>query len=124
MKFGGDFKTCSGRRSIRHLTFATFIDAAAAHDRNVADHELAAEDARTRLDMRVVTQCEVRDVCNFTDFNPIELAFAKLKAFIRAARARTFDHVCDLIAVALGLFTPTECRNFVRHCGYRVSTAL
>jgi transposase len=58
------------------------------------------------------------------DFNPIELAFAKLKAFIRAARPRTFDHVCDLIAVALGLFTPTECRNFVRHCGYRVSTAL
>jgi transposase len=58
------------------------------------------------------------------DFNPIELAFAKLKAFIRASRPRTFDQVCDLIAVALGLFTPTECRNFVRHCGYRVSTAL
>ena len=58
------------------------------------------------------------------DFNPIELAFAKLKAFIRAARPRTFDHVCDLIAVAIGLFTPRECRNFVRHCGYRVSTGL
>jgi transposase len=58
------------------------------------------------------------------DFNPIELAFAKLKAFIRAARPRTFDQFCDLIAVALGLFTPTECRNFVRHCGYRVSTVL
>jgi transposase len=58
------------------------------------------------------------------DFNPIELAFAKLKAFIRAARPRTFDHVCELIAVAIGLFTPTECRHFVRHCGYRVSTGL
>ena len=58
------------------------------------------------------------------DFNPIELAFAKLKAFLRAARPRTFDHVCDLIAVALGLFTPTECRNFVRHAGYRVATEL
>jgi transposase len=58
------------------------------------------------------------------DFNPIELAFAKLKAFIRAARPRTFDHVCELMAIALGLFTPTECRNFMRHCGYRVSTAL
>src|SRR5438067_242276 len=58
------------------------------------------------------------------DFNPIEMAFAKLKAFIRAARPRTFDHVCDLIAVAIGLFTPTECRNFIRHCGYRVSTGL
>ena len=58
------------------------------------------------------------------DFNPIELAFAKLKAFLRAARPRTFDHVCALIAAALDLFTPTECRNFVRHCGYRVATAL
>ena len=58
------------------------------------------------------------------DFNPIELAFAKLKAFIRAARPRTFDHVCELTAIALGLFTSTECRNFIRHCGYRVSTAL
>lgn len=58
------------------------------------------------------------------DFNPIELAFAKLKAFLRAARPRSFDQVCALIAAALELFTPTECRNFVRHCGYRVATAL
>jgi transposase len=56
------------------------------------------------------------------DFNPIELAFAKLKAFLRAARPRTFDHVCDLIAAALGLFMPDECANFVRHCGYRFTT--
>ncbi len=56
------------------------------------------------------------------DFNPIELAFAKLKAFLRAARPRTFDHVCTLMAAALGLFTPDECANYVRHCGYRVTT--
>jgi hypothetical protein len=53
------------------------------------------------------------------DFNRIELAFAKLKAFLRAARPRTFDHVCTLIAAALELFTAAECRNFVRHCGDR-----
>jgi transposase len=58
------------------------------------------------------------------DFNPIELAFAKLKAFLRTARPRTFDHVCALIAAALDLFTADECRNFVRHCGYRVATSL
>ena len=56
------------------------------------------------------------------DFNPIELAFAKLKAFLRAARPRTFDQVCALMAAALGLFMPDECANFVRHCGYRFST--
>lgn len=58
------------------------------------------------------------------DFNPIELAFAKLKAFLRAARPRSFDEVTALVAVALKLFTPGECRNFVRHCGYRTATAL
>jgi transposase len=56
------------------------------------------------------------------DFNPIELAFAKLKAFLRAVRPRTFDQVCALIAAALRLFVPDECLNYVRHCGYRVST--
>ena len=58
------------------------------------------------------------------DFNPIELAFAKLKAFLRAARPRTFDHVNALVAAALALFTPTECHNYVRHCGYRIATGL
>jgi transposase len=58
------------------------------------------------------------------DFNPIELAFAKLKAFLRAARPRTFDDVNVLVAIALELFTATECRNYVRHCGYRVATGL
>jgi transposase len=56
------------------------------------------------------------------DFNPIELAFAKLKAFFRAFRPRTFDHVCALMAAALGLFMPDECANYVRHAGYRLLT--
>jgi transposase len=56
------------------------------------------------------------------DFNPIELAFAKLKAFLRAARPRTFDQVCALMAAALSLFMPDECANYVRHCGYRCTT--
>ena len=55
------------------------------------------------------------------DFNPIEMAFAKLKAFFRAARPRTFDQVCDLMRTALGLFLPDECANYVRHCGYRTT---
>jgi transposase len=58
------------------------------------------------------------------DFNPIELAFAKLKAFLRAARPRSFDQVVELVAIALQFFTPHECFNFVRHCGYRVTRPL
>lgn len=58
------------------------------------------------------------------DFNPIEMAFAKLKAFMRAARPRTFDHVSALTAAALALFTPAECRNYVQHCGYQLAVQL
>ena len=58
------------------------------------------------------------------DFNPIELAFAKLKAFSRAARPRSFDQVTALVAAALALFTPAECRNYIRHCGYRLTVRL
>ena len=58
------------------------------------------------------------------DFNPIEQVFAKLKAFLRAARQRTFDQVCDFVAIALTFFTPIECQNYVRHCGYRLAVQL
>ena len=56
------------------------------------------------------------------DFNPIEMAFAKLKAFLRAARPRDFDQVVARVAEALGLFTASECANYVQHCGYRIAT--
>lgn len=52
------------------------------------------------------------------DFNPIEQAFAKLKAFLRAARPRSFEQVIALVRIALTLFASDECRNYVRHSGY------
>ncbi len=58
------------------------------------------------------------------DFNPIEQVFAKLKAFLRALKPRTFDDVNALVARALRLFAPTECANYVRHCGYRLTVQL
>lgn len=56
------------------------------------------------------------------DLNPIEQAFAKLKAFLRALRPRNFEQVCTLIAHALTLYTSTECANYIRNAGYRVTT--
>ena len=56
------------------------------------------------------------------DFNPIEQAFAKLKALFRAARPRSFDDVCEQFAAALGLFTAEECAAYTRHCGYSAPT--
>ena len=42
------------------------------------------------------------------DLNPIEMAFAKLKALLRKAAARTRDALWDSIDAALTAFTPQE----------------
>jgi transposase len=55
------------------------------------------------------------------DLNPIEMAFAKLKALLRKAAARTRDSLWDTIADALGAFTPGECANYLAHAGYASS---
>jgi transposase len=52
------------------------------------------------------------------DFNPIEQAFAKLKAHLRKAAARTLDDLWAAIAEALKTFTSTECKNYFVNSGY------
>jgi transposase len=52
------------------------------------------------------------------DFNPIEQAFAKLKALLRKAAARTLDALETAIAEALDAFTPAECANYFTNSGY------
>jgi transposase len=52
------------------------------------------------------------------DLNPIEMAFAKFKEFLRQAQARTVDALWDVIGQTLNRFTPQECANYIRHCGY------
>ena len=52
------------------------------------------------------------------DFNPIEMAFAKLKSLLRAAAARTIPDLWKTIADALRRFTPQECANYLADAGY------
>ena len=52
------------------------------------------------------------------DFNPIEQAFAKLKALLRKAAARTIGALEQAIADALDAFTPQECANYFANSGY------
>ena len=52
------------------------------------------------------------------DFNPIEQAFAKLKAQLRKVAARTVDALWAAIAHAIELFTPTECAHYFNNSGY------
>ena len=52
------------------------------------------------------------------DFNPIEQAFAKLKAILRKVGARTIDDLWAAIADAIELLPPAECANFFANSGY------
>jgi len=55
------------------------------------------------------------------DFNPIEQAYAKFKALLRKAAARSIDELWEAIADALDQFKPDECRNFFLNAGYGAS---
>jgi transposase len=52
------------------------------------------------------------------DFNPIEMAFAKLKALLRKAAERTVDGLWNAIGKPVDCFTPQECANYFATCGY------
>ncbi len=52
------------------------------------------------------------------DFNPIEMAFSKLKATLRKAAARSVDDLWDVIARSLDEFSATDCRIYFAAAGY------
>lgn len=52
------------------------------------------------------------------DFNPIEKAFAKLKAMLRRAEERTVMGLWNLIGRIVDLLQPDECANYFKSCGY------
>jgi transposase len=55
------------------------------------------------------------------DLNPTELAFSKLKRLLRSAAARTVGALWDAIGNLLDRFSPEECTDYLRHCGYAQS---
>jgi transposase len=52
------------------------------------------------------------------DFNPIEMAFSKFKAFLKKHAPRTVDRLWDIIGQAVDIFSPTECQNYFAAAGY------
>ena len=58
------------------------------------------------------------------DFNPIELAFAKIKQNLRGAAARTFAGLVAATGPALEAVTAADARGFFAHCGYPLRPTL
>ena len=52
------------------------------------------------------------------DLNPIEQLFAKLKAVLRKAAARTRDELWQAIGRLLATVSPAECARYLHHCDY------
>jgi transposase len=52
------------------------------------------------------------------DLNPIEMAFAKLKAHLRRVSARTIDDLWRAIGSICDLYSPDECWNYLKAAGY------
>lgn len=52
------------------------------------------------------------------DFNPIELAFSKIKALLKKAAARTVHSLWEAIRDAIDAVSPNDARSFFTACGY------
>ncbi len=52
------------------------------------------------------------------DLNPIEMAFAKLKAHLRRIGARTLDALWRAVGDICDLYSPKECWNYLKAAGY------
>jgi transposase len=53
------------------------------------------------------------------DYNPIEMAIAKIKALLRKLARRGFDDLVEAIGQAMTSISSEDASNFIRHCGYR-----
>lgn len=84
---------------------------------NLSAHKV--EGVRTAIEARAATLLYLPPYS--PDLNPIEMAFAKLKALLRKAATRTTPSLWDAIADVLSDFAPDECANYLVHAGYASS---
>lgn len=55
------------------------------------------------------------------DFNPIELAWSKVKTLLRRLKARTFPDLIEALKAALLAITPHDIQGWFAHCGYAIT---
>jgi len=55
------------------------------------------------------------------DFNPIELAWSKVKTILRRLKARTLPDLIEALQEALLAFTPPDIHAWFSHCGYAIN---
>jgi len=99
---------------VRHVLAPTLRPGDIVIMDNLSSHKRAA--ARATIEAR---GAELRFLPPYSpDFNPIEMAFAKLKALLRKAAERTVEGLWTAIGHLVDVFTPTECENYFAAAGY------
>jgi transposase len=56
------------------------------------------------------------------DLNPIEHAWSKVKARLRALKPRTPPALLDALVTAFAAITPQDLQGWFRHCGYQIAS--
>src|SRR5262249_11715851 len=95
-------------------------DAAARRHRDLGQSQLAQGRKRARDRRGARRQAALPRYS--PDLNPIEQLFAKLKALLRKAAARTVEALWTAVATLLTAFSTDECANYFANAGYRRSS--
>lgn len=109
--------------SVNRVTFEHYLEHVLGPTLR-AGHIVLLDNARIHhggrvADLLAARGCQVRYLPAYSpDYSPIELAFAKVKATLRSAKARTTEALEHAIGHALTQISRTEARAFFRHCGY------
>ena len=63
--------------------------------------------------------CQLRYLPPYSpDFNPIELAFSKVKTHLRGVAARSFEPLLAAIGTGLNRISTSDIRGYYDHCGF------
>jgi transposase len=129
-------EACGARRVALHLTAPLIIDGAIngelflAYVEQVLVPTLKPGDVVIMDNLRVHKIAGVREAIEAAgarllfippyspDLNPIEMAFSKLKALLRAKAIRTAEALWKALGNLCDSFSPHECANYFRHDGY------
>ena len=83
---------------------------------NLSAHKvLGALDALTDKGIKIVFQPRYSP-----DFNPIELAWSKIKTYLRKVKARAYNNLVVAIGEAIDNIITTDIIGWIKHCGYKL----
>jgi transposase len=123
LRLGALTAPCTVDGAMDGITFRAYVEQILAPTLAVGDivimDNLAAHKVAGVREAIEAAGAELRYLPPYSpDLNPIEQAFAKLKALLRKAAERSLDALWRRIGELLSAFTPQECANFLANAGY------